>query len=147
MSESVRWTLSKVYDARGNAQGYRGVVELPTTWGQVARSAMHAQAPHAIPPVPRAVKARDHRAAAKTPVAVKATHPTKEGALAKAADIASSIANNPIVSAVLPPGSGLAVKAVSGLAKAAASGHLEDVATKLIGPGAKRLASALASIF
>ena len=43
--------------------------------------------------------------------------PTKKQALAKASTLASRIVDDPIVSSLLPPGSKLAVKALSGAMK------------------------------
>ncbi len=74
---------------------------------------------------------------------VKAKGKTKAGAIQNAAQGALAIANNPLLQAVLPPGTGTAVKAVGLLAKAAKSGQAGKLLGKLKGPGAKRLAKAL----
>lgn len=77
------------------------------------------------------------------PIRLVATSKTKAGALAKAAGVAAMIANNPLLSAVLPPGSGVALKAIARLSKSAAAGKLEKAAKKYAGKGAKRLVKAL----
>ncbi len=68
---------------------------------------------------------------------------TKAGALAQAAGIANQIANNPLLAAAFPPGTGVAVKAISKLAIAAAKGKAGKILKKLTGKGAKRLVKAL----
>jgi len=77
------------------------------------------------------------------PIKLVAKSRTKAGALAKAAAYAERIANNPILAAALPPGTGQALKVISVLAKSAAAGKLEKVAKKLTGRGAKKLYKAL----
>ncbi len=77
------------------------------------------------------------------PVRLVATSKTKAGALAKAASVAEMVANNPLLAAVLPPGSGVAIKAIAALSKSAAAGKLEKAAKKYGGKGAKRLVKAL----
>ena len=82
-----------------------------------------------------------HRAG--KPIRLVAKSKTKAGALAKAASVANKLASNPILSAVLPPGTGAAIKAVSFLSESAAAGKLEKAGKKLVGKGAKRLFKAL----
>lgn len=77
------------------------------------------------------------------PLAIKATGSSAASALSKAANIADRIASNPIIASVLPPGSSVALKATKYLAKAAKVGKLADAASKVVGPGAKRLLKAL----
>lgn len=77
------------------------------------------------------------------PVAISTKGRNKQEAIARAASVAKSIATNPILSAVLPPGTPLAVEAISQLAKSPTAQTLK----KFAGPGAKRLVSALKSIF
>jgi len=77
------------------------------------------------------------------PIRMVATSKTKAGALAKAASVAEMIANNPLLSSVLPPGSGAALKAIAVLSKSAVAGKLERAAKKYGGKGAKRLIKAL----
>jgi len=77
------------------------------------------------------------------PVRLVATSRTKAGALAKAASVAQMLANNPLLSSVLPPGSSAAIKAIAALSKSAAAGKLERAAKKYGGKGAKRLVKAL----
>lgn len=77
------------------------------------------------------------------PVRLKARSKSKAGALLKAASVANAIANNPILSAALPPGSKVAIKAVNFLAKSAVVGKLEKATGKIVGKGAKRLIKAL----
>jgi len=81
------------------------------------------------------------------PIKLTATSKSKAGALAKASSVANALVSNPIVAAALPPGSDKAVKAIDYLANSAAAGKLESAAKAVIGPGAKRLKSALSSFF
>lgn len=74
---------------------------------------------------------------------IQATSKSKSSALLKAAGIAASIAENPIMQAVLPPGSSKAIRAVAKLAAAAKLGKLEKTLLKYSGKGAKRLAKKL----
>lgn len=68
---------------------------------------------------------------------------SKANALADAASLASRLAKNPMLAALLPPGTAQAVKVTELLAKSAAAGKLASAAKKLVGPGAKRLAKKL----
>ncbi len=77
------------------------------------------------------------------PIKLVATSKTKAGALAKASAFAEKLAANPLLSAVLPPGTGVALKAVSYLSRSAAAGKLSKAARKVTGKGAKRLFKAL----
>jgi hypothetical protein len=72
-------------------------------------------------------------------VAVTAKSGDKSSALAKAAGLAEQIALNPIVQAALPPGAGAAVQALKMLGQSGAAEGMK----KLVGEGAKRIASAL----
>ena len=128
----IRWSLRKLPNGE-----YEGLVTL---------------VPASNVPMPRratTVHARRGAAAASRiiqkgkPINLVATSSTKEGALLKAASVASKIANNPIMQAALPPGSSQAIKAVQFLAKSGAAGTLKSAAKKIVGPGAKRLAKAL----
>lgn len=74
---------------------------------------------------------------------VRAKANTKEDALARAATVAAAVAANPLLQAVLPPGTGVAVKAVGYLARSAEAGQLAGAMGKITGEGAKRLVSAL----
>lgn len=76
-------------------------------------------------------------------IRVKAGARTRAGAIAKAAGIASQIADSPLLQAALPPGSAIAVKAISKLARAALKGKAGKVLKKLVGKGAKRLIKSL----
>jgi hypothetical protein len=75
------------------------------------------------------------------PVTVTTRGRSKKQALARAAAAANSIASNPLLAAVLPPGTPTAVKAITALATDPSS------ITRFAGPGAKRLAKALGKIF
>lgn len=77
------------------------------------------------------------------PIRLVATSRTKAGALAKAASVAQMVANNKLLSSVLPPGSSVALNAIAKLSKSAAAGKLEAAAKKYGGKGAKRLVRAL----
>jgi hypothetical protein len=75
------------------------------------------------------------------PVKVATRGRNKKQALARAAAAANSIASNPLLAAVLPPGTSTAVKAITELA-------VDPSALKrFAGPGAKRLVKALGKIF
>jgi len=87
----------------------------------------------------RSRRARRRRRA----LAVKAKGRTPTGALLKAANLAAKLASNPVLSAVLPPGTGLAIKATQFLAKNALKGKLGKAMKLLRGKGAKRLGKAL----
>lgn len=75
------------------------------------------------------------------PVKVSTRGRSKQQALQRAAAAANSIVSNPLLSAVLPPGTGVAVKAITSLATDPAA------ITRFAGPGAKRLVKALGKIF
>lgn len=75
------------------------------------------------------------------PVKVATRGRNKKEALARAAAAANSIASNPLLAAVLPPGTPLAVKAITELSKDPAA------IARFAGPGAKRLVKALGKIF
>jgi hypothetical protein len=67
--------------------------------------------------------------------------------LRAATSIAASIANNPVLSAVLPPGTGAALNAVNQIANAHARGGpvaAQQAAQQFSGPGGARLQAALA---
>ena len=67
----------------------------------------------------------------------------KSAAIAEASDLASAIADNPILKSMLPPGSGVALKAAGKLAKAVNAGEGAKYLAKLTGKGAKRLVKKL----
>ena len=79
-------------------------------------------------------------------VASKA-QPTKAAALGKAATAAKMVedqmAKHPALAALLPPGTGLALHAMSGIAKSAVAGKLEKALSKHAGPAIKRLGKVL----
>jgi hypothetical protein len=81
------------------------------------------------------------------PIKLKAKGETPASALAQAAGIAKTVANNPYLAAVLPPGTGAAITAVDYLARSAAAGKLSSAAKKVVGKGAKRLKSALSKLW
>lgn len=74
------------------------------------------------------------------PVAVTTKGRSKSEAIARAATVAQAIVKNPIVAAVLPPGTGLAVEAISRIAKAK---DVRAEVARYTGDGARRLAAAL----
>ena len=76
-------------------------------------------------------------------VKLSAKASTQAKALKKASSVADMITSNPILKAALPPGSGVAIKAIKHLSKAAIKGKLKKAAKKIVGKGAKRLAKAL----
>lgn len=89
-----------------------------------------------LPGFPGAIKAGK-------PIKLRATGTSKAQALSKAARVAKAIADNPLMAAVLPPGTGAALTAVSYLSKSAAAGKLKSAAKRIGGKGAKRLYKAL----
>ena len=76
-------------------------------------------------------------------VAISTTGRKRVDALLAAATAAKAIASNPLLSAVLPPGTPLAIEAITRIAKSPTAKTLRRFA----GPGAKRLASALRKVF
>lgn len=77
---------------------------------------------------------------ALAPVAIKTKGRSKREAISRAASVAKAITQNPLVASVLPPGTGLAVEAISRLAK---SKDIGAALQSFKGEGAKRLANAL----
>ena len=73
----------------------------------------------------------------------RATGETPAKALVKAAGIAQEVANNPIVSALLPPQAKLALSAATLIGKSAAAGKAANAIAKFSGPGISRLMKAL----
>jgi len=73
--------------------------------------------------------------------------PTKAHALGKAATAAKLIEQqmqeHPALAALLPPGTGLALTAMSGIAKSAMAGRLEEALSHHAGPAIKRLGKVL----
>jgi len=115
---SVQWTMQKL--PSGDWAGMITLVPTSNGQGAMARTLRRGR------PIKMVAKSR-----------------TRAGALAKASAYAERIANNPILAAALPPGTGQAIKVISVLAKSAAAGKLEKAAKKLTGRGAKRLVKAL----
>ena len=110
----VSWSLRKV------PGGYDGTIWLPA--GKFGAIPATAFAPIRAPGLPGKQAA-------------------KSSAIAAAAGMAEQIATNPLLSAVMPPGTSAAIKGIGLVAK-----HGPDIIGKaggLIGKGAKRLASAL----
>ena len=68
------------------------------------------------------------------------------GTLFKAARVASKIAKNPAIAALLPPGTAQALKITLLASKAAQQGKLPMLLARLKGPGAKRLIKAIAKM-
>lgn len=73
---------------------------------------------------------------------VTAPGTSKESALANAANLASKIASNPFMQAVMPPGTGAALKATQLAAK-----YGPGVMKKITGEGAKRVGNFFKSLF
>jgi hypothetical protein len=133
VSSRVDWKIRRTGEG-----SYEGWIILPVGMAQIKQA---VTAPPGTP-LPTATTA------IPKPIAIKASSSTSAAnALKAAAGVASSIVSNPLVSAIMPPGTGIAVKGIEMLSKSAAAGKLADAAGKLIGPGAKRLASALSSLF
>lgn len=76
-------------------------------------------------------------------VSASASGPTKADALLKAGGIADQIINNPVISALLPPGSALALEATKRIARAVKGGAAGDVIRQIGGAAGQRLATAL----
>lgn len=74
---------------------------------------------------------------------IKQRGKTKTDAILKAAGIAARIAGNPIMSAILPPGSAKAIMVAGKLAAAVKLGKGAKFLKKLTGKGAKRLVKKL----
>lgn len=73
-----------------------------------------------------------------SPVEIKTDGRNINEAVARAASAATAIVESPVLSAVLPPGSALAIKAIKHLAT---SKNVRQAMSKITGPGAKRLAA------
>lgn len=107
---NVRWSL------RRTPTGYDGLVTIPSG---------------AIPLPSGAVRPAG-------PIAVKARGGSPAQAIAQAADLADKLVGNPVIAAVMPPGTRAAVQATKLIAK-----HGPAALKKLTGPGAQRLANVL----
>lgn len=77
------------------------------------------------------------------PVRVSTTGQNRADALNRAATAAKQITQNPLIASILPPGTPIAVEALTRLASSPTGKQL----AKLVGPGGKRLKSALKRIF
>lgn len=77
--------------------------------------------------------------------ALTATAPgdSKGQAIARAAQLAENMLENPILAALVPPQAKLALAVAKKLGVAQHAGKLASVTSKIVGPGAKRLAKAL----
>ena len=80
------------------------------------------------------------------PITVGASGESQADALANAAGLAESIASNPVLQALLPPGTLLAIRSARTLGKAARAGGsaLKGALSRLRGPGKRRLGRQLA---
>jgi hypothetical protein len=76
-------------------------------------------------------------------IPVQAQGKTQQQALSNAAGLAESILDSPLLKAALPPGSGLAIEAIKGLA---GSKDIKKALGKLTGEGAKRIGGALSKL-
>jgi len=76
-------------------------------------------------------------------VTVNATGESKGEAISRAAVLAEKVMDNPIVAALMPPQAKLAFEVAKKLGVAQNVGKLADVASTVVGPGAKRLVKAL----
>lgn len=83
--------------------------------------------------VPFAV--RDPQVPGASGIKATAKGPTKKAAIARAANIAEKALANPVISALLPPGAGPALKAAQMLAKSGVA----KTALKYAGPAMRRL--------
>jgi hypothetical protein len=73
----------------------------------------------------------------------KATGETPAQAMVKAAGIAQKVAENPVISALLPPQAKLALQATMLIGQSAAAGKAANAIAKFSGPGVSRLMRAL----
>lgn len=116
----IKWKLTK------SADGWEGSIEIPIE-------------------IPGTLAAPGARRVSG--IAVKAKAKDKAVALGKAATVAKMIegqmAAHPELAAILPPGTGLALQAISGIAKSALAGKLESALARHTGPAIKRLGKAL----
>lgn len=78
------------------------------------------------------------------PTSIATQGPDKQAAVHRAAILADQITSSPIFQAVAPPGTMAAVKAIKFIA---GSKDVQAIASKFVGPGAKRLIGALGHIF
>lgn len=78
--------------------------------------------------------------------AVTARGASQPDALFTAATMATSLLDNPILRAALPPGSGAAIEAVKMISKYSSAGDLAKGMSKLVGPGAKRIGNAISKL-
>lgn len=80
-----------------------------------------------------------------TPIPVQATGPDGAAALMRAADLADTLLQDPLLAAIIPPQAHLAIGATKQLAAAASAGGgiLRSLWKSIRGPGKKRLAKAL----
>ena len=125
----VRWKLRKVAD------GYEGMIILPLPLAAGVRAGM----PLTLSQHVQAMRP----ALTQKPIAVKAKGKSAAGALASAAGMAMNLAENPLLQAVMPPGTAAAVATIKAIAASEAGGKILEVADKLIGPGGKRLKKTL----
>ena len=116
------------FKVRRSGNQWEGTIELPLSTMRALPGLAPGGAPRMVPSGMPA-----HR------VLVKAKGSTQKSALNRAAGIAESLMDNPLLQAVLPPGSGMAVSAIKMLAKTGVTKGLK----KVTGKGAKRLAKAL----
>lgn len=116
------------FECRRQGNQWEGTIELPLS----AMRAVPGMAPGGAPMLMPGGRTQ-HR------IKVQAKGATKGAALNRAAGIAESLLDNPILQAALPPGSGAAISAVKMLAKSGIAKGLKN----LTGKGAKRIASAL----
>ena len=77
-------------------------------------------------------------------IAATATAKRKADTLLKAGNVVDQVVANPVVSALLPPGSRLALDVTKQIASAVQSGAAGDVIRRIGGAAGQRLAAALA---
>lgn len=76
-------------------------------------------------------------------VVTKARGDTRAEAISRAAVLAQNALDNPVIKAVMPPQARIAFEVAKRLGLAQKSGTLAVAASKVVGPGAKRLAKVL----
>lgn len=74
-----------------------------------------------------------------TPITVGAVGGSPAEAVHRAALVAQQIASNPVLAAVLPPGTGVALGKIVSLSGAIRAGRGRQMLAQMAGPGARRL--------
>lgn len=139
-------TVDRVqFQIRKTAQGYEGMLVLPTTLQEIARATLATAQAH---PQAQMVKAQLAPMLAKsTPLAVKsAPAPSSADSIEQAAALAEKVLDNPIVRDLLPPGTNSAIAAAKTAAELIKSGKAQEALSKA-GSAVSSVAKGIASLF